>query len=279
MERMLVVEKYTSYEYTLKNGNKGGISDERLADLQRSHDDHVRVKEFALGLLEKNGVSYDVVRDSDVLNVDFSVIYGVMSLGGDGTVTRASAYVKDQLFFGVNSDLSKSVGKLARLNKDNLEETLGRVLNGDERIEEWSRLSARVNGVKQNYVALNEILVSNKSIYRTSHLEVEVGDNVSKIVSNGIVVSTRQGSTAFFKSSGGSTFDVEAIGYNAVMPYSIEGSLQRSGIVGIDEKIIVRPRREHSLLMFDNDEKSAELHQGDVVQIDVDVEDRLKVVV
>ena len=279
IKKMLIVEKYTSFEYSEKKGKLEKLSKERLLDLKKSHDAHVKIKEFALSLLDKNKIEYVIIKDDAVNSLSYSHFDSVMSLGGDGTALHAMSQINGQFFFGVNTDTQKSLGKLTKLNRDNLENALTRFLSGKNNVELLDRLSAKVNNNLIAYLAVNEILVADPRIYKTTHLEIEVGKVVSTSISNGIIVATKQGSTAFYKSSEGIPFDTEKIGYNIIMPFSLNGELKKSKVIGINEKIIIKPKREHYKLIFDCHEKrSIDLHQGDIIEIGVDKKDELKVI-
>ncbi len=277
---MLIVEKYTSFEYSKKKGKFEKLSSKRIEDLKKSHEEHIDIRDFALNLLERNNIEYVLIKDDAICDVNYSHFDAVMSLGGDGTALHAMAYITDQFFFGVNTDLKKSAGKLTRLNRGNLETALDNFLSGEKNVELLDRLSAKVNNVLLPSLAVNEILVADPRIYKTTHLEFEIGKEISSTISNGIIVATKQGSSAFYKSSGAEVFDLEKIGYNIIMPFTLNGNLKKSNIVELAEKIIIRPKREHYKLIFDcHEQRSIELHHGDVIEIGVDKKDRIKVVV
>lgn len=277
---MLIVEKYTSFEYSKKNGKVEKLSSRRIEDLKKSHDEHIEIRDFALNLLEKNKIEYVLIKDDAICDANYSHFDAVMSLGGDGTALHAMSYISDQFFFGVNTDLKKSAGKLTKLNRGNLEMALNNFLSGEKNVELLDRLSAKVNNVLLPHLAVNEILVADPRIYKTTHLDFEIGKDVSNTISNGIIVATKQGSTAFYKSSGGEVFDLEKIGYNIIMPFTLNGNLKKSGLFEFAEKMIIRPKREHYKLIFDcHEQRSIELHHGDVVEIGVDKKDRIKVIV
>lgn len=280
IKKMLIVEKYTSFEYSTKNGKFSKLSDKRVEELKKSHDAHVKIREFALSLLEKHSIEYVLIKDEDVGSLSYSHFDSVMSLGGDGTALHAMSYITNQLFFGVNTDLKKSAGKLTKLNVNNLETALDKFLNGKNNIELLDRLCARVNKELIPHLAVNEILIADPRIYKTTHLEFQIEDKNSTTISNGIIVTTKQGSSAFYKSSGADSFNVEKIGYNIIMPFTLNGSLPKSKLISTNEKIIVKPKREHAKLMFDcHEQRSVDLHHGDTIEIGMDKKDRIRIIV
>lgn len=278
--KLLIVEKYTSYEYSQFQGILDNIKSKRIKDLKKSHDEHQKVKEFIISLLNKYGFKFDLIKDNQTSTINYLNYNYIMSLGGDGTVLHASFGISNQLLLAVNTDLKKSAGHLTKLSEKNIKKAIETLVNNKFKLEFLSRISAKLNGKSLPYLALNEVLVSDPRIYSTTHLEIEANKKKSTTISNGILISTKQGSYAFYKSSGGVPFELDGIAYNIIMPYKFKGSLEKNEILSLENKIIIKPKREHYKILFDCQEnKSLDLKQGDILEIEINKKNDLKMLI
>ncbi|MFP7760134.1 NAD kinase [Marisediminicola sp. LYQ134] len=130
----------------------------------------------------------------------------VIVLGGDGTILRAAELVRGSsvALLGVNLG---HVGFLAESEADDLTATVQRALARDYLVEERMTLSVRVEvGAEVVYEtwALNEATVEKASRERMLEVVIEVdGRPLSSFGSDGVVMSTPTGSTAYAFSAGG----------------------------------------------------------------------------
>jgi NAD+ kinase len=134
----------------------------------------------------------------------------VCVLGGDGTFLRAARGVGDSAAPTLGINLGR-VGFLAKVETDDLEEALGKVASGDFALEDRFRIEAalvRANGERERHACLNEVVVARGTRVRMIQVEVEVsGSHLATWVSDGVVVATPTGSTAYSFSAGGSVLD------------------------------------------------------------------------
>jgi len=138
----------------------------------------------------------------DLVDIDL-----VVSIGGDGTTLSASHYLLDEPLLTVNSSPDTSVGALTTLNIDNLENKLNQILLGKYKIEKLERIEVSINNKKQRELALNEVFIANEKPYLVSRYSMEWKNKKEEQLSSGIIFSTGTGSTAWFKSAGGKSFD------------------------------------------------------------------------
>ena len=129
----------------------------------------------------------------------------VVSLGGDGTMLRAAqqAHREDAPLLGVNLG---RVGYLTEVEMGSERPSLDAIFEGDFQIEERMMLAAELTtgGEEHSFVGLNEVLVERSSRYRLVRLEVFVGaDRLGEFSSDGMLVATPTGSTAYALSAGG----------------------------------------------------------------------------
>ena len=131
-------------------------------------------------------------------------------LGGDGTFLRAARGIGDSAVPTLGINLGR-VGFLAKVETDHLEEALGKVASGDFTLEDRFRIEAvllRSDGERLQHACLNEVVVARGPRVRMIQVEVEVsGSHLATWVSDGVVVATPTGSTAYSFSAGGSVLD------------------------------------------------------------------------
>jgi NAD+ kinase len=102
-------------------------------------------------------------------------------------------------------------------------ERLGRVLRGEFAVEERLALQASVNG-EGTHFALNDVVVRRGVQARMAPFGLTLdGEQIAQISSDGIVVATPTGSTAYFLSAGGPIIapSVEAFGIAALLPHTL----------------------------------------------------------
>ena len=155
--------------------------------------------------LERAGRSMDgVLLLGDDVQVE--AVELVVVLGGDGTILRAAELVRglDVPLLGVNLG---HVGFLAEAEKEDLGDTINRVIAEDWEVEERLALEVRVlqdGAVVHSDWALNEVTVEKASRERMLEVVIEVdGRPLSSFGCDGVVVSTPTGSTAYAFSAGG----------------------------------------------------------------------------
>jgi NAD+ kinase len=121
-------------------------------------------------------------------------------LGGDGTILRAAEVTRGSAapLLGVNLG---HIGFLAESERDDLTETVERVVRRDYFVEERMTLSVRVKvGAEVVYEtwALNEATVEKASRERMLEVVIEVDQRpLSSFGCDGVVISTPTGSTAY----------------------------------------------------------------------------------
>lgn len=134
----------------------------------------------------------------------------VVVAGGDGTllsVARAAA-PRGIPILGINLG---GLGFLTELQPDELFTGLERVLGGDYDIEERQTLRVRYrrnDKVLKEYALLNDIVITKAALARMIDVAVRVDDDeVATYTSDGLIVATPTGSTAYNLSAGGPILD------------------------------------------------------------------------
>lgn len=158
---------------------------------------------------EKKGKIYT---DSTLLREDVDC---VLVLGGDGTLLQAAADLADLSvpFLGINLG---TLGFLAEVNKDDIEEAFSKLLAGEYEIENRMMLSGcsyspGKEKEKDNTRALNDIVITRKGSLRIVTFAISVnGQFLHRYSADGIIVSTPTGSTGYNLSAGGPVVDPKA---------------------------------------------------------------------
>lgn len=141
-----------------------------------------------------------------IISAPYEGVNIVFSLGGDGTLLRASRLVSIYgiPICGVNLG---GLGFLTQIGLLELNNYLKYILEENYQIEDRMMLSGKIirndENIKQFY-CLNDIVIAKKLFARLIHLETYVNDEyVIHYAADGLVVSTSTGSTAYSLSAGG----------------------------------------------------------------------------
>lgn len=162
----------------------------RRRDLEVSLDEASRSE---LGLDAETGV-FDPAARYDL----------VVALGGDGTLLSVARVLAQGVpILGVNLG---TLGFLTEVSRGELYPALVKVLDGGFEIEERSLLDVRVrrNDADRDYRVLNDAVVTKGALARIIELSLRVDGNlVARFRSDGLIVSSPTGSTAYNLSAGG----------------------------------------------------------------------------
>lgn len=160
--------------------------------------------------LGASGIECAAVRSSEELDgIDV-----LMVLGGDGTILTVAADCARRgiKIMGINYG---HIGFLAEFEQEKLDKAMELLCSGDYSTEKRSMLSVEIGG--RSFIALNDLVIE-RSTYgqkysNTISLSAYIdGSLVDNYLSDGIIVSTPTGSTAYSLAAGGSvlTPDIDA---------------------------------------------------------------------
>ncbi len=136
----------------------------------------------------------------------YTLADAVIVLGGDGTILSAARYASkaDKPVLGINLG---TLGFMAEIEIQEMEKSLNMLLDGDYSIEERYMLNAVVKRNGETVLdidALNDIVISRSSYKRMANMDVYVNNSyLSSYYSDGLIISTPTGSTAYSMSAGG----------------------------------------------------------------------------
>jgi NAD+ kinase len=193
----------------------------------------------------------------------------VVVLGGDGTmlsIARALAPYPVPLI-GVNQG---RLGFLTDIVMSDMEAELSRMLAGEYDTEERILLSARVETdgeTRFEASAFNDVVVSKAGTGRLIEFEVIIDNEfVYTQRSDGLVVATPTGSTAYALSAGGPILypTLEAITLVPICPHTLSA---RPIVVSSQSRVdIILHHADDARVHFDG-QSYFDLHQGDMVRI------------
>ncbi len=179
----------------------------------------------------------------------------LVAVGGDGTIIHSAhiAALYDKPILGINAG---RLGFLAGIEKEELE-LLKNLIDGKYIIDNRMMLSVkRFENSKfvKEYLCLNDIVVARGASMHMCEIEASSnGKKISRYISDGLIIATPTGSTAYSLSAGGPVVDtsIEGLILTPVCPHSI---LSRSMIFKADSEIEVTVKNpEVSLPVFSCD--------------------------
>ena len=183
-------------------------------------------------LLSKNSFNFELYDEEKHLPADDFDI--VLVIGGDGSMLSAAkkfSFLKCY-FLGINLG---RVGFMADLDPSKLKENLLDILQGNNEIEEKDVIECSYNG--NRYYAFNEAVLHTEKSYKLIDFEVKIEDSLAyRKRSDGLIISTVTGSTAYSLSAGGPILSPEIEGF-VVTPLN-PLSLSARPLIVSNEKVI-----------------------------------------
>jgi len=155
---------------------------------------------------------------------DFAVV-----LGGDGTIISAARDLSEAKVPVVGVNLGK-LGFLAEFSVGEFKEMYAGIVSGKAAVERRMMLGCRVSErsgegcEKFRSKAVNDVFVAAGPPFRVIELKIAVdGQQVASCVTDGLIVSTPTGSTAYNLSAGGPILDgsMEAMVITPICPHSL----------------------------------------------------------
>ena len=144
----------------------------------------------------------------------------VVILGGDGTLLRTQNQMKKQIpIFGINMG---TVGFLTEIEVANTFKALDEIIKGNCYKE--NRTQIMVSHENQTSRALNEVVIMTARPAKMLHYEITVdGEVIEELRSDGLIIATPSGSTAYSMSAGGPILDPKVPGFIIIpiCPYKL----------------------------------------------------------
>jgi NAD+ kinase len=210
-------------------------------------------------------------QDFEALCADLPTTDVLVVLGGDGTFLRAARAVidVDVPLLGVN--LGK-VGFLSKVEANELEGVLARLVAGEYAIDERMALEARILPAGRasggtTHHALNDIVIARGALARVCRLDVAIGpSHLATFIADGLVVSSPTGSTGYSFSAGGPV--VDPLSRNLIVtPIAGYLSAIRSVVVSPRQTVTCRVVDANEALVSVDGREDIPIAVGDVVEV------------
>lgn len=189
----------------------------------------------------------------------------VIAVGGDGTILRAvkRAVKYGKAVVGINAG---RLGFLAQLEIDEIG-LLALLSKGEYEIEERMLLEMQVGSSGKKAVAVNDVVLAREAVGHTVDIEVQrAGKFVYKYRTDGMIVATPTGSTAYSMSAGGPVCDPEAklMIVTPVCPHSL---FSQSVIFSDKEVITLKASGGGKVAVVADGEQETVIEENDFVTI------------
>lgn len=190
-------------------------------------------------------------------------------LGGDGTMLSGARLVEQRgiPILGVNMG---GLGFLTEINFDDLPRALEKIFIGEFQLDARLMLRVHIRRAKQiigTYSALNDVVVSKGHLVRMISTTVSVNDAfMTNMQSDGLIVSTPTGSTAYSLSTNGPILDpgVEALLINPICPHTLS---HRPFLTPNTASISIQLTSQEPAMATVDGQEGEEILKGDIVEI------------
>jgi NAD+ kinase len=222
-------------------------------------------EEIAVGPL-RSYPSIHIVERNDIPNhVEMIIV-----LGGNGTLLSVARQVwnRDIPILGVNLG---GLGFLTEIHLEELYRVMERVLQGDYTTDERDVLSASVirrGGKVAEFIVLNDAVINKGALARIIDLETTInGQYVTTFQSDGLIISTPTGSTAYNLSAGGPIVypSLHSLIITPICPHTLTN---RPIVIPDDVEVqaFLKSKQEEVILTLDG-QQGFPLEYEDVVQV------------
>ncbi|KAF7822585.1 NADH kinase [Senna tora] len=252
---------------------------------------HLDTIKFCQTVLQKKPVEWKAIVRND-LSQPINDVDLVVAIGGDGTLLQASHFMDDTIpVLGVNSDptrtdeveqfsnefdATRSTGHLCAATRENFEQVLNGILEGQNIPSVLTRISISVNTNQLPIYALNDILVAHPCPAAISRFSFRIRKDdqpFSPLVncrSSGLRVSTAAGSTAAMRSAGGFPMpilsqDLQYMVREPVLPGPFSNFMH--GLIKHDQMMDTTWSCKKGVIYIDGYHVSYTIQDGDTIQI------------
>ena len=204
----------------------------------------------AKNLYSADDVKFDGVENVDLKNFN-DLVELIIVFGGDGTLLGAARkFINSDIpILGINMG---TVGFLTDVNIENFESVIGDIFKGDYVLEERSLVEAKF--ADQEVFGLNEVLIHSGSYAQLMRYRLLIdGKTVYEQRSDGLIVATPTGSTAYALSAGGSIIHPELNIWN-IIPMMSQSLSSRPLIVSNKKSMeiqLIEGPLDHAMICVD----------------------------
>lgn len=189
----------------------------------------------------------------------------IVGIGGDGTLLTAASYALEVGVPVVGINLG-NVGYLAEVEPDDVEHMLDGLVDGTLDVKERMTVRAELQDGR-SWDGINDIVVEKVMTQRLVQLAVHInGQFFTTYRSDGIIVATPLGSTAYSLSAGGPVLDprLGALILTPVAPHSL---LSRSIVLAPDATVTCHVELDRPVRLNVDGRNAIELNSGEAITI------------
>ena len=209
----------------------------------------------------ENSHTKSVNHNDFVETVDLIIVFG-----GDGTLLNSARKYLDYEIPILGINMGK-VGFLTDIKVDNFEKSLSDILDGNYLIEERNLVSAKFN--ETHLYGLNEVVIHSGSYAQLMRYQLSVNDRiVYEQRSDGLIVATPTGSTAYALSAGGPIIH-PSLDVWTILPMLPQSLSSRPFIISSEEKVIIN--------LFDGPNEQAKICVDGQNDIDLPFNDEISI--
>ena len=204
----------------------------------------------AQNLYSADEFEFDGVENVDLKNFN-DLVDLIIVFGGDGNLLGAARkFINSDIpILGINMG---TVGFLTDVNIENFESVIGDIFKGDYVLEERSLVKAKF--ADQEVFGLNEVLIHSGSYAQLMRYRLLIdGKTVYEQRSDGLIVATPTGSTAYALSAGGSIIHPELNIWN-IIPMMSQSLSSRPLIVSNKKSMeiqLIEGPLDHAMICVD----------------------------
>ncbi|MHC4738745.1 MAG: NAD(+)/NADH kinase [Planctomycetota bacterium] len=235
----------------------------RVSDVIAEFTEFVKAKARVIASCGIDDCTAELLKEAD-----FAVVFG-----GDGSIISAARNLSHSGVPVIGVNIGK-LGFLAEFSVNELKQYFNDIMSGRAVIEKRMMLGCRVfsnNREKFNALAINDVFITAGPPFRMIELKISVdGQPLAGCVSDGLIISTPTGSTAYNLSAGGPILSgkMEAVVITPICPHSLSF---RPIVINADSNIEVFGVRvnEGTTVSIDG-QVSSKLAIDDVVKVERD---------
>lgn len=243
--------------------------DPTVANVVSAHEEHVATLAVVRGVLADAGAEVVRLHKATFDDRDLDL---VVTVGGDGTMLRASHSVSRAPILAVNSAPGSSVGFFCGADRTTAPKALAAALGRTLRGVVLTRMQVRVNGAVVTSRVLNDALFCHRSPAATARYIVEHRGVVEEQKSSGLWIGPAAGSTAAQRSAGGKVLPLTSRDLQMVVrePYEPRGRGYRLTrlLVKPGQPLHLRSKSREMRLFIDGPDFMVRAVLGDVVSFE-----------
>jgi len=188
-------------------------------------------------------------------------------LGGDGTILRAARLMHQNQIPMLGIRFGR-LGFLAELSGKTYEKELIDILKGKYKLDERMVLEAQIGDDPEHYYALNDVVIFRSHSSKLITLDVHINDDyMNTFRSDGLIVASPTGSTAYSLSCGGPIVapGMNAFIINPICPHMLSN---RPTVISGDSNIVIRFKElEDGCTITIDGQQDIKAHKDTIIRI------------